>query len=304
MTKIITAVFLSLFAVSSWAGSNQPALILPAGPGSTLDMVGRTLISGAKNLADIELVPLNRPGADGILAINQLVKDPTALLLGNTTIHAFNYHFRDPVPDYKDQDFVHISFVGWAPQVWYASKKSNIKNIKDLPKAITDRRILNIAGDNTLNFVNVDAVLRHFQSTHHTKVRYRSALDAVMGVASGDIDLGVGTLTPTLVQLSNKGIITILASSADSVYQSQGMSIPSVRAELNIAQFSGGYILSVSSAMDPTQRAQVEKTIKKIMQDPSTAAALHQLGVIAVGNDPKNAKQTINQYRDSISAYR
>lgn len=304
MQKIIAAVMLSLLAVSSWASSPRSTLILPAGPGSTLDMVGRTLISSMQRLANHTVIPLNHPGADGILAVNQLPKNPGALLLGNTTIHAFNYHFRDTVPDYKDRDFSHITFVGWAPQVWYASQKSGIKNVHDLQKSIAGQRVLNIAGDNTLNFVNIDAVLRHYQATHHTKVRYRSAIDAVVGVSSGEIDLAVGTLTPTLISMSKKGLVTILASSADSVYHSQGLSIPSLKENSKIMQFSGGYVLSVSAAMDTAQKSQLEKTIAAVMQDPITTSALHELGVIVVGNDPKSAKQVIDQYRDSIAAYR
>ena len=173
-----------------------------------------------------------------------------------------------------------------------------------MQNAITSNNVLNIAGDNTLNFVNIDAVLNYYQSTHHTKVRYKSAIDAVIGATSGDIDLGVGTLTQTLVQMAKEGRITILASSADSVYQSQGFLVPSLKEQLNIMQFSGGYILSVSANMEPSQKNSVKKNLAKIMQDQSTAESLRDLGVIVVGNDPNNAKKVINEYRDAIASYR
>ena len=304
MHNLFMATLLSLFTSLSWASPPQPTLILPAGPGSTLDLVGRTLATASVRLTGTDMIPLNRPGADGILSVDHLMKNPNSLLLGNTTIHAFNYHFRDTAVNYNDRDFEHISFIGWAPQIWYASKKSRIQNLKDLQNAITSNNILNIAGDNTLNFVNIDAVLKHYQSNHHVKVRYKSAIAAVVDTTSGVIDLAVGTLTPTLVQMANEGRITILASSADSAYQSQGLSVPSLKEQLNIVQFSGGYILSVSTDMEPSQKDTAKKNLARIMQDQSTVESLRNLGVIVVSNKTKNAKQIINEYRDAIASYR
>jgi hypothetical protein len=267
MHNLFMATLISLFASLSWASPPQPTLILPAGPGSTLDLVGRTLATASVRLTGTDMIPLNRPGADGILSVDHLMKNPNSLLLGNTTIHAFNYHFRDTAVNYNDRDFEHISFIGWAPQIWYASKKSRIQNLKDLQNAITSNNILNIAGDNTLNFVNIDAVLKHYQSTHHVKVRYKSAI-------------------------------------ADSAYQSQGLSVPSLKEQLNIVQFSGGYILSVSTDMEPSQKDTAKKNLARIMQDQSTVESLRNLGVIVVSNKTKNAKQIINEYRDAIASYR
>jgi len=304
MHKFFMTILLSLTLSLSWAAQTENTLILPAGPGSTLDLVGRTLITANNRLTNKQLIPLNRPGADGILSVNHLLDNPKFLLLGNTSIHAFNYYFREGPMGYTNQDFEHISFIGWAPQIWYASRKSNIQSLQDFKKAISGNNTLTIAGDNTLNFVNIDAVLKHYRSGQHIKVRYKSAIDAVMSVAGGDVDLAVGTLTPTLIQMSQQGRVTILAASSDNIYQSQGISVLSMKQQLDVPQFSGGYILSVSSKMPNEQKEITKKTLTQIMNDPETVSSLRNLGVIVVGNNAKNVDQIIDNYRDAIATYR
>jgi hypothetical protein len=80
--------------------------------------------------------------------------------------------------------------------------------------------------------------------------------------------------------------------------------VPSLKEQLNIVQFSGGYILSVSTDMEPSQKDTAKKNLARIMQDQSTVESLRNLGVIVVSNKTKNAKQIINEYRDAIASYR
>jgi len=61
-------------------------IVIPFGPGGTTDIVARALSEEVRNILGQPLVIENRPGADGILAIQELVRsgaDGYTFMIGN-----------------------------------------------------------------------------------------------------------------------------------------------------------------------------------------------------------------------------
>ena len=116
VTSIVVALLcLVLLAAPSQAQdkfpSRQVKIVVPFAPGGTTDIVARVLAEELKNRLGQTFVVENKPGADGLIAIQELVRsggDGYTLMLGNVTTNAlspivyasklsFNYE-RDVVP--------------------------------------------------------------------------------------------------------------------------------------------------------------------------------------------------------------
>lgn len=296
---------LALLLISSSALAKDTALILPAGPGSTLDLVGRTLAVGYKKATNKDLIPENRPGGDMLIGFSAFQKDENSILLGAMTLHAFNYHFRSDPINYTPDDFYNVSLVGWQPQIWYASAESGIRTPQDLVKKLPSSTKNFIAGDNTLNFVNADAFLAHYDKHQKIKkVRHKTSTDVTTAVAGGFVDVGVGTLTPSVLALVQQGKLFLIGSSATSTITVNGISIPSIGSNLNIPQFNGGYVISLNPKLPKDLKEQIKKDFYSVLQNPETKAELEKLGLIYVGTNQTDTDKILKNYRDTVGRYK
>jgi tripartite-type tricarboxylate transporter receptor subunit TctC len=96
----LKAVLVALFCIVFMQGPSRAAddyptksvrIIVPFGPGGTTDIVARALAEDLKNRLGQSFVVENKPGADGIIAINELVRagaDGYTVMIGNVTTNA------------------------------------------------------------------------------------------------------------------------------------------------------------------------------------------------------------------------
>lgn len=290
-------------ATPVWA--KEYRLVLPAGPGSTLDLVGRTIAKSYNKISGNNLIVENKPGGDGLIAVAHFKNTPGAVILGNTTMHAFNYHYRPQPLPYSDGDFDHVGFVGWAPQIWYANPKSGIKTPADLKKVLgtTDKPFF--AGDNTLNFVNGNSLVRHLNLQDQVKgVRYKTSPEAVTSTIGGLQPIGVGTLTPVLLEHVKAGNLVIVGSSGDRDFSVDGINIPSISKATGAQQFSGGYVLSMNKQFNKDEIAQMHKDLSAAIQSPESQEEFKRLRVLFVGSDGATALKILTDYRASIGQFK
>jgi tripartite-type tricarboxylate transporter receptor subunit TctC len=95
MSVVVSLLCVTLANTPSSAQDKYPGravkLIVPYGPGGTTDIVARILAEELKNRLGQPFVVENKPGADGVVAVNELVRsggDGYAFLVGNVTTNA------------------------------------------------------------------------------------------------------------------------------------------------------------------------------------------------------------------------
>jgi tripartite-type tricarboxylate transporter receptor subunit TctC len=153
--KLIIVSFLCLFALETHADaqdkfpSRPVKIVVPFAPGGTTDIVARVLAEDLKNRLGQTFIVENKTGADGLIAIQELVRsggDGYTLMLGNVTTNAitplmyaskmsFNYE-RDVVPVMRLVDvpaFLVATTKNFPPQtvpefIAYAKKDSGTIN--------------------------------------------------------------------------------------------------------------------------------------------------------------------------------
>ena len=110
-------------------------MIVPFGPGTTTDIIGRVFAEGlSKPLGQIVVVE-NRAGAGGNIGSDLVAKsaaDGYTILMGTVGTHAINPGLYKKMPYDAARDFAPIAFAGSTPTLLVVAANSPFKNLKDL----------------------------------------------------------------------------------------------------------------------------------------------------------------------------
>ena len=115
--------------------SRPVKLVVPFGPGTTTDIIGRTVAEGlGKSLAQTVVVE-NRAGAGGNIGADLVAKgaaDGYTILMGTVGTHAINPGLYRKMPYDALKDFAPIAFAGSTPTLLVVAANSQFKTLKDL----------------------------------------------------------------------------------------------------------------------------------------------------------------------------
>jgi tripartite-type tricarboxylate transporter receptor subunit TctC len=131
----VAAFAFSIPALAQDYPSRPVKLVVPFGPGTTTDIVGRVFAeSMAKSLGQAVVVE-NRAGAGGNIGSDQVAKAPAdgyTILMGTVGTHAINPGLYRKMPYDAVKDFAPIGFGGYTPTLLVVAANSPIKSIQDL----------------------------------------------------------------------------------------------------------------------------------------------------------------------------
>lgn len=139
MTRFVMAVlsFLLMGAAAFAQTQAWPArslrLIVPYPPGSTPDIVGRTLATGLQEAFGQPVVVENRTGAGGNIGAEAVAKaapDGHTLLIGINGPAAINKYLYKNLPYDSDRDLVPVSLLASAPQMLVISPSVPVSDFK------------------------------------------------------------------------------------------------------------------------------------------------------------------------------
>ncbi|NYE21914.1 Bug family tripartite tricarboxylate transporter substrate binding protein [Pigmentiphaga litoralis] len=132
---LVAASVLSTLAPVYAQDSDRPLrFIVPLSPGSTGDMVGRTLGQALNKTMNRPVVVENIPGAGGMLGTAQMVraaKDGSTLALVTST-HVINPNIYKNMSFDTIKDVTPISIIGGSPGILLVNPKLPVHNLKEL----------------------------------------------------------------------------------------------------------------------------------------------------------------------------
>ena len=140
----ITALLLTLgFATLSWA---QPAnstlkIIVPFTPGTGMDTIARTVQPRLAEKLGQPVVVQNMPGASGNIGADFVAKaaaDGNTILMGANTMLIASQLYKNTTYN-PVKDFAPVSMSAYGTLMLVAHPKTNIKSVKDLVKAASER---------------------------------------------------------------------------------------------------------------------------------------------------------------------
>ncbi len=213
--RILAALLLPLLFNCAAQAQDWPArplrLVIPFGPGTSIDAMGRVLATRLGAELGQPVVVDNRAGASGILGADVVAKaapDGYTLLLGSSSVFALNPVTFAKLPYDVTKSFAPVTLVGSQALVVATSTKVPVKNLTELVSLAGARPGALTAG--TLGSFHALA-LQHFATTTQTRilnVPYKNG--TMLALVSGEIDMLIDVFALVMPQ-SKAGKVNALA---------------------------------------------------------------------------------------------
>ena len=118
-------------------------MVVPFGPGTTTDSVGRVVADGLGKALKQNVVVDNRAGAGGTTGSDQVAKsapDGRTLVMGTVGTHAINATLFRKMPYDTLRDFAPVAFIGYTPTLLVVSADSPARTLKDIAAMAARRK--------------------------------------------------------------------------------------------------------------------------------------------------------------------
>lgn len=186
MKKNLLVLFGMLFAVSAWA-TDSVKIVVGYGPGNINNVI-RMFAADAENHSDLKFRVENKPGANGVIAVKEYLKETPALTsaLGASAGQLVFEALANPENNFL-KDLKVIGPVIASPLAMAVNTDSNIKSFADLFDRSQPRRRINIATGGESHQMLVNLIAKH---SHHDiqGVRFKGGADGFTALRGGHVD--------------------------------------------------------------------------------------------------------------------
>jgi tripartite-type tricarboxylate transporter receptor subunit TctC len=179
-----------------WTPTRNIEIIVGFAPGGSADQIARQLVKAVSDSVPVPVVVLNRPGAAGVLAaqdVAQAKPDGYKLFVGggSETTSVGNHQ---KVPYDARRDFTPILKVARLPSVLAVNVNSPYPNMQDLiaaAKANPGKLSYGSTGEGSL-FHSTMLAFQANSGLRFLHIPYKGAADSLTALASGQIDMAFG----------------------------------------------------------------------------------------------------------------
>ncbi len=290
LLRLVLALVLSLvsLAAAAQAWPNKSVkFIVSLGPGSGADIGARLYADRLQKIWGQPVVVENRPGGDGVIAINAVIsaKDDHTLLWGPTANFVGHPYSLDRMP-YDPKELVPVARVSGTVVTISAPASMNVGSLKELiARAKEKPGTMNWATAVTMTDIILEGFLKS-SGIDMAHVRYKDAVGAVNDLMENRIQMYSSAYAIVRAQ-AQAGKVKLLAVQARN--RVPGLDLPTV-SELGFPglNFEGlvGLVAARSSGLSSAARERIAADVKTASADPLIA---ERLAATAQINSPGNA---------------
>jgi tripartite-type tricarboxylate transporter receptor subunit TctC len=304
--SVVLAVLLSALPLASLAQSwpQRPVkFILSLGPGSGADIGARLYADRLTRLWGQSAVVENRPGGDGVIAINAVIsaRDDHTLLWGPTANFVGHPYSLDKMP-YDPNELVPVARVSGTVVTISAPASMNVGSLKELiEQAKQQPGKMNWTTAVTMT----DIILEGFLKTSGidmAHVRYKDAVGAVNDLMENRIQMYSSAYAIVRAQ-AQAGRVKLLA--VQSRNRVPGLDLPTV-SELGFPglNFEGlvGIIAARSSGLSSAARERIAADVKTVSADSLVAERLAATAQINTPGTPAEFAASIAEQAAQLAA--
>jgi tripartite-type tricarboxylate transporter receptor subunit TctC len=297
--RLALAVLLPLVSLAA-AAQAWPAkpvkLVVSLGPGSGADLGARLYADRLTKLWGQPVVVENRPGGDGVIAINAVIqaKDDHALLWGPTANFVGHPYSLDKMP-YDPNELVPVARVSGTVVTLGVPASMNVGSLKELLATAKQKKgWLNWTTAVTMTDIILEGFLRS-QGIEAAHIKYKQPAEAVNDLVSERIQLYSSAYAIVRAQAQQGGKVKLLAVQARN--RVPGLDLPTV-GELGFPglNFEGlvGVIAARSSNLPDAARDRIGADIKTVSKDPFVAERLASTAQLNVPGDAAEFAKSID----------
>ena len=290
----IAAVFvaLALHAVPSLAQTwpQRPVkLVLPLGPGAGADITARLYADQLGKRWGQPVVVENRPGADGVIALNAVIsaRDDHTLFWGPTSTFVGHPYVLDKLP-YDAKELVPVARVTSTVVVIGVPAEMNVGSLKELFEQVRQQPgKMNWASVVLVTDLIIAAYLKS-AGLDMVRISYKDTVSAVNDLVQGRIQMYSAAYAIVRPHVQAGRVKLLAVQNRNRV---PGLDLPTVAEagfpELN---FDGlvGVVAARSGGLPDAARERIAADIKAIAAEPAVAERLTATGQI---NSPGNAAE-------------
>ena len=300
---LVLALVSSVAFAQSWP-QRPVKFILPLGPGSGADITGRLLAERLSKQWGQPVVVENRPGADGVLAINAVLqaRDDHTLLYGPASSFVGHPYTLEKVP-YDARELVPVARVSNTVVVLAVPASLNVTSLKDLMARVREQ-------PGKLNFTSVTNVYDIMWGAYFkgagldmVKVSYKDTVSALNDLVEGRIQLYTAAYAIVRTQ-AQAGRIRILA--IHNRTRAPGLDVPTAaEAGLPELQLDGlvGLFASRSSGLSDAVRERIAADVKAHSSDPVVAERMTATGQIVNPGSPSEFAAAIDEQAGHLAKF-
>ena len=290
--SFVTALVALMAALASGLVNSQEkypsrpiTLVLPAGPGTGVDVLGRT---GSQKLAEVlkqSVVVENVVGASGVIGVQRVIRAKpdgyTLLFTFNQTI-TMNPHVVANLPYDPQRDLAPISRFAASPFVWLVNAQVPVKTFPELvsyAKANPKKLAMGVTGLASAAFLG-SQLLAHQTGAEVLPVPYAGNFSADLISNVVQLSMSPAAQVPSLVAT---GKVRALAQTGER--RAAGMSdLPTVAETLPGFVIDAWYGVWAPAGTPPEVVATLADAWKRVASMPEVVERLAGLSAVAVGS--------------------
>ena len=305
IARIALSVFLFAVAASAQAQSwpHKPVrMVLSLGPGSGADIGARLYADKLTKMWGQPVVVENRPGGDGVIAINAVIqaKDDHVLLWGPTANFVGHPYSLDKLP-YDPKELMPVARVTGTVVTLGVPAAMNVNSLKELLETARQKKgWMNWTTAVTMTDIILEGFLKT-QGIDGAQVRYKQPAEAVNDLISERIQLYSSAYAIVRPQVQ-AGKVKLLAVQARN--RVPGLDLPTV-GELGFPglDFEGlvGILAARSSNLPDAARERIGADIKTVSKDPFVAERLQATAQLNVPGNAAEFAQSIAEQRKQLA---
>ena len=305
MKKYLVSLLAGMFLVVGNAYSQQTyQYIIPTAPGTVSDLISRAIIDEYQKQTGNKIMLENIPGGDFIPAINRFksCKTPCVIATG-TAVQITNFLTKDNVP-YSPEDFEHIAWIGWFPNILYVNAKSNIKSLDDLKKAMDSKQDITIAVSDTVNIVNMMAIHDRYKNQDtFREINYKTSTQGLTDVIGGNVTMGLVAAGSAIIGAAENGLIRIIGSTYPTPITIGNQTIQPIGALLKTETFQSSQTLSITPGPKSAEFSQLKQDLLKTVRSKTVSATLVKAHIIVDGGDGEYATRQLESERKRAAKF-
>ncbi len=275
------AVFLAVACAQAQSFPAKPIRILvPYTPGTTSDIVARTIGIRLTAVFGQQVIIENREGAAGTIAANIAAHanpDGYTMLLAQSSFSVAPYLFKQ-VPYDPSRDFAAVTLIALVPNVLVTSpsfRPNSIKELIALAKAEPGRLQYSHSGKGSPSHLATE-MLKSMAGIDIVEIPYKSSAQALTDAMIGTVAFNYPSMAAVLPFIKAGKVKALAVSSAKRSPATPD--IPSVGESVPGYDAAGyyGFVVPAGTPRDIVNKLQVE--IVKAVQDPDMKMRLQQQG--------------------------
>jgi len=191
--------------------------IVPFGPGSGTDTSARYFAQKLQELTGQTVVVENRPGANGFLAVNQVLQAPAdgyTVFIGSNSTLAVNVALFKQLPYDPQADFAPLTMMMRSPAMLAVPPTASYDDLKGLLAYARARPGEVNFGAGSAGYQLMGELLNDAAQVQTVHIPFKGAGDTMIAVAGGTVDYAFAEVTAVL-ELAKGGRVKVLAVASD-----------------------------------------------------------------------------------------